>query len=79
MSTRPIDPETPYLSAKSPLVDILQGPLPVVDDNQKVGGALSVVGATKNVKMPIAKLVEQVATFRFYHNLQRNFKEVDIF
>ena len=29
----------------------LQGPLPVVDDNQKVVGALSVVGATKMPKL----------------------------
>ena len=49
------------------LQEQLQGPLSVADDNQKVIGALSVVGATK---MP--KLSQKIRKNVFYQKFQRN-------
>jgi hypothetical protein len=49
----------------------LQGSLPVVDDNQKVVGALPVVGATKMSKFPQKLKIYQILNFAQFEFLQK--------
>lgn len=51
----------------------LQGSLPVVDDNQKVVGALSVVGATKMSNAKFPQNIRTTGKYLQFPEIQANF------